>query len=316
MAARWTEEELGILEGGYPSEHITNDDLLRMLPGRNLNAIKKKASKQGLSRPGRKPWTTKEIELLREVYCDPERGPRWLAKELDRTLSSIVTRASIMGVSNHRYSEKEVQLIKDNYETKGAAALAKDLGRTETAISIKASKLGLVVDIDKKWELKAIEKLKDTEYELIEYRPGKSLVRHKTCEHEWWVALGDVKEYAGCPNCSIIGNRKNTKTFYLIFFPGLNLYKVGITGNLDTRRRAFGETSEVIDTIVFETSEECISYEKAALKKLKPYKSNTGLLYTGNRETFRWDGSRSDLKIFLDNLISSLHNTSHEYFYT
>ena len=126
----------------------------------------------------------------------------------------------------------------------------------------------------------------------------------------------DLGRYVGCPNCSTHGNRRNTKTFYLIFFPALNLYKVGITSNLDTRRKEFGETSEVIDTIVFETYEECASYESAALKKLEPHMEDTGILKSGNTETFRWDDSRSDLKIFLDNLISSLHNTSHEYFYT
>ena len=306
----WTKEELEILKEKYPSPLISNDDLMKMLPGRDSwNAIAKKASKEGLSRPGKKKWTKEERELVREAYCDPKRGLQWLAKKLDRTPSSIVNQAFRMGgvltPANPRYSKKELQYIKDNYATKGPAALAEELGRSKVSITKKASNSGVVVDIAKKEELKAREKLKDTEYKLLEYKvQGKSLVRHIPCGHEWWVRISGLKDYVGCPNCSTRANRMNTKTFYLIFFPELNLYKVGITGNLDKRRKRFGETSEVIDTIVFETHEECASYESAALKKLKPYMEDTGLIYGGNTETFRWDDStRSDLKIFLDNLI-------------
>jgi len=295
----WTEEELGILEEGYPSD-ITNDDLMEMLPGRSWPGIANKAHGLGLSRPGQKSWTEEERELLREAYCDPERGPLWLAKELDRTVPSITSRASKMGiVLNPQYSEKEMQYLKDNYATKGPAALAKDLGKTKSSITSKAWFLGSVFDRKEHNAREAIETLKGTEYELIEYRPWKSLVKHKPCEHVWEVRIPALVSYVGCPNCSIIGNRKNTKTFYLIFFPELNVYKVGITGNLDTRRSKFGETSEVIDTTVFETAEECRSYESVALKKLEPYKDNTGVLTSGNTETFRWDDSSPDLKNFL-----------------
>tara|TARA_Y100000593_G_scaffold4855_1_gene9573 strand:+ start:4544 stop:5494 length:951 start_codon:yes stop_codon:yes gene_type:complete len=301
----WTKEELWLVEEGYSSPPISKEDLMEMLPGRSWRGISKQAHKLGLSRPAKGSWTEKETELLLEAYGDPDRGPRWLAKELGKTVHAIMIRASTLGVASHtRYSEKEDQYIKDNYATKGAAALAEDLGRSPEAVSIKAFRLGVAVDIAKKEELNAIEALKGTDYELIEYRPGKSLVRHIPCGHEWWVRVSYLSKLAGCPNCSISGNRKNTKTFYLIFFPELNLYKVGITGNLDKRRGKFGETSEVIDTIVFETYEECASYESAALKKLEPHMEDTGLLASGNTETFRWDdSSRSDLKIFLDNLI-------------
>ena len=299
---RWTQKELEILEEEYPSG-TTKEALLKMLPGRSWPSIETKSMRQGLSRPYF--WTEEETELVLEAYGDPKRGLQWLAKELGRTPRAIMVRASILGVaSSTRYSEKEEQYIKDNYATKGAAALAEDLGRSLEAVFSKAFRLGVEVDIAKKEELNAIEALKGTDYELIEYRPGKSLVRHIPCGHEWWVLLRHLKRLAGCPSCSISGNRNNTKTFYLLFFPELNLYKVGITGNLDKRRGKFGETSEVIDTIVFETYEECASYESAALKKLKPYMEDTGILSSGNTETFRWDDStRSDLKIFLDNLI-------------
>ena len=299
----WTEKELEILEKEYPSD-TTKEDLLRMLLGRNWSGIVNKASNQGLSRPGRKPWTEEETELLLEAYCDPARGPQWLAKELDRTVPSIKARASKMGlVIKPQYSEKEEQYLKDNYATKGPAALAKDLGKTKSSITSKAYSLGAVFDRKEHNAREALEKLKDTEYKLLEYKPnGKSLVRHIPCGHEWWVRVANLAYYVGCPNCSR-GNW-NRKTFYLLFFPELNVYKVGITSNLNRRRKRFGETSEVIDTIVFETSEECISYESAALKKVEPYKHNTGGLTSGNTETFRWDDStRSDLKIFLDNLI-------------
>ena len=259
--------------------------------------------------PG-KPWTKEELWLVEEGYSSPLISKEDLMDMLPgRSWAGITAQASRQGLSRPAegsWTEEEIELVLEAYcdPKRGPQWLEKELDRTPGAINIKAFKLGVVVDIAKKQELKAREKLKDTEYKLLEYKvQGKSLVRHIPCGHEWRVRVANLAYYVGCPKCSIIGNRKNTKTFYLIFFPALDVYKVGRTGNLDARLRAFGETPEVIDTIVFETAEECEIYEKAALKKLKHHKYNTGRLISGNTETFSWDGSRSDLKIFLDNLI-------------
>ena len=348
----WTEEEVWLIKEGYPAENVTNEDLLDMIPNRSWTAIKVKADTLNLKRPttitNKKKWTEEEKDLVREAYCDPERGRQWLAKKLNRTPKSIshqaqrmnvklkphyseeevqyvldnfdkdrlesileiakylgrsersvAAKASELGIrNNYDWTEEHIQYLKDNYETKGAAALEKYFGRAQSAIVNKAGQLGLVVDRKEKFRLEAIQKLKDTDYEIIEYKklPGndqKSLIKHKTCGHEWWVKLGALDSYAGCPNCSK-GNW-NRRIFYLLFFPVLNLYKVGITMDLTKRLRQYNYTPELIDSRVFKTPEECANYESDLKKKLKPYMADTGLLHSGNTETFYWPDA-SDIK--------------------
>ena len=195
-----------------------------------------------------------------------------------------------------RWTKEELEILEEEYPS--PLMSREDLmeilpGRSDRAIEQKARRLGLSRPVPHYSE-------KELQYVIDNYatKGPTAVAEHlgRTAESVMTKAFFSGLVFTN-------GYRTNTKTFYLLFFPELNVYKVGITNNLDTRRKNLGETSEVIDSTVFETYEECISYESAALKKLEPHMEDTGILKSGNKETFRLDGSRSDLKIFLDNLI-------------
>lgn len=117
---RWTKEEIEILKKHYSTS--TPDELLKLLPGRNIKAIKTKANKLGLSKTDetrslirtminkeRIIWTDEEIEILKKYY--PKYGPVWIQKHLlpHRGVQSIQVKANSLGLyrDEHKWIRTE-----------------------------------------------------------------------------------------------------------------------------------------------------------------------------------------------------------------
>ena len=91
-------------------------------------------------------------------------------------------------------------------------------------------------------------------------------------------------------NSKFIGkiSPKDPAILYLVYFPRLNLYKIGITGQTIFKRlQQLTEKYEIILEHKFKTGQEAWETEQEWLKNIKSFKINTGQLRSGNTETFR-----------------------------
>lgn len=100
----------------------------------------------------------------------------------------------------------------------------------------------------------------------------------KNCDSTWWKRLDLQLKVRQCPFCRII-------VTYLIYFPTLDLYKIGYSSSFFTRKNSFGHTAETVLLIEHETIEQAKALETKWLANVDTY--NTGLLTSGNTETFK-----------------------------
>ena len=102
----------------------------------------------------------------------------------------------------------------------------------------------------------------------------------RTCDLKFIARLDYVLKHRQCPNCKEI-------VTYLIYFPSLDLYKVGVSTDFYFRSKSFGAISEVILTIKHDTIESAKVLEKQWLSNLEDYLCNMEVLPSGNTETFK-----------------------------
>ena len=112
----------------------------------------------------------------------------------------------------------------------------------------------------------------------------KILHRHNVCGFEWRVSPHDMEKIVSCPQCAFI----LSKYLYYVYFPRLDLYKVGITNSIDRRLHEIGEPYRVLFIQEYSSGHEAYNIEQQILKYFKAKLVNTGELKSGNTETFRW----------------------------
>jgi len=125
---------------------------------------------------------------------------------------------------------------------------------------------------------------------LEKYINNHTKILHKcSCDYTWSVKPNTILNGSGCPRCANHGFTPNLPAIlYIIEFPSLgSLYKVGITNDYKRRMSEFGYKSKAIFIIEFKDGREAWDLEKEYLNILKHYMFNTGLLRSGNTETFR-----------------------------
>ena len=124
-----------------------------------------------------------------------------------------------------------------------------------------------------------------------EYIAANSNIEHKcnTCGNTWYPSPNSILKGHGCPKCcnSTQHFDTNPAILYVVYFPKLNLYKVGITSNLSNRQKSFGHTSEILYIREFNNGIEAKNLEAKYLINVKDLLINTGKLKSGNTETFR-----------------------------
>ncbi|MBF4114203.1 hypothetical protein [Enterobacter cloacae] len=89
----WTEEEDAVLFATW-AQGVPREAVMARLPGRAWTAIRFRAVKLGLFRPGR--WSTKELGILRTHY--PEEGMAVTRRLQGRTLDAVKLKAREIGV--------------------------------------------------------------------------------------------------------------------------------------------------------------------------------------------------------------------------
>lgn len=190
--------------------------------------------------------------------------------------------------------EEEISFLRDNYKSNGLAYCCANLNRGISSVKTKASKMGLNKrPIYKSFEdkLKALNILVQP---LESYIDGDTLIFFKCPEgHVFKQRPRSVIERQGkCPTCSISGFNINKPAYlYLIEFPygGEGLYKLGITNNTPESRH-ISDLKDLKGTIcwkvLYESGEEAKNTETFLKNKYKDNQYNTGLLRSGNTETY------------------------------
>jgi len=194
-----------------------------------------------------------------------------------------------------RWTEIEVDFLKEFYPIYGQEYCANILNRTIGSIRTKASKLKLKSSLKGKYNLKSTEQYKKElpkDYLVLEEYINSStkiLHQHTICGYKWKVSPNNLTKLVGCPNCSKSGFKASSPTLvYLIYFSALDLYKVGITTNWDKRKYDFGYKPELLFYRKFESGLEAQKLETKWLNNLKNYLYNSEELLNGNTETFIW----------------------------
>ena len=209
-----------------------------------------------------------------------------------------------------RWSDIEIEMLSSLYPKYGPDFCSKLLPtRTKRSIINKANKLkiGLLYRNQhfKKSHEEYKKELESTDYEVLEsYISSSKKIRHKhkKCGYEWSVSPNNLQKLVGCPKCSETG--KNY--LYLLEIAELNLYKIGITSNIEKRIAGLSNLYSIhcLSYWYFENFEDTYIVEQALLRKLPLY--NTHKLSNGNTETFKWYSSQDTLLSWLETELNQL----------
>lgn len=149
----WTEEEDNILKEYYP---IEGKEAFKRLCERTIYQCYHRVYKLGLSVPDAL-WSKNEIDILKQYYA--EEGVDVVKRLPSRSKSSISGKAKTLGLKfnmakpGKHWTDEELNIIKEFYETEGPDVVHRLPNRTKTQIMSKASSIGLRAPIGKypKW---------------------------------------------------------------------------------------------------------------------------------------------------------------------
>lgn len=110
-----------------------------------------------------------------------------------------------------------------------------------------------------------------------------TVYKHTICGFEWETTPHNIQQTTSCPNCAF----SMCRFLYYAYFSDFDLYKVGITNNIERRLNEVADKWELIFGFEFRTGYEAYLAEQRILKEMKPFMLNTGALRSGNTETFR-----------------------------
>lgn len=199
-----------------------------------------------------------------------------------------------------KWTEDEIEFLKACLDSGWThQEIAEETEGKRTLISIRSitSKLHIKsknkkaysnIEIDNKIQNKGIKRLEDYKNNFTKYK-FKCLICNTIWETTIHIILsGNQGLPCGCPSCANHGfNSSSPAITYCIYFPDIDLYKVGITNNLTNRLKQFGQKATVIFTREFDLGIDAKELETKWLDNIKDYKVNTGLLKSGNTETLR-----------------------------
>lgn len=141
---KWNEDELEYLKDNYlDKKYSTIADELE----RTESSIKSKASKLGLKKQTG-TWEEKEVRFLKENYGESgEMTAKEIANKLDRSLDSVqnkIKNENLSYVEQRPFSDKELEYLKNNYQTKTHKELAKKLDRDKQTVTDQLNRMDLV----------------------------------------------------------------------------------------------------------------------------------------------------------------------------
>lgn len=142
--ARWTIDEIKVLEKYYPIESI--GEIIKRLPRHpDKQTIITKASTLGIKGYSPNKWTEEEIEILTQMYGKVNNEVLYEKFAHRHTIKAIKSKAQKMNLtSNPFWTEEEKKIVQENYSVKDIHELQKLLpNKTEFAIRGMSKKLSL-----------------------------------------------------------------------------------------------------------------------------------------------------------------------------
>ena len=140
---RWTPEEVADVRGAY--FNTTRKELAASL-GVSEDALQKLMSREGIrKRPSVHRWTAEEREFLRWEYRKSRVSVQQLAAKLGVTESAVKQQAHYLGLFRGAvvWTAEEDGLLLELVGRNRPQTIARKLGRSVRAVSMRANKLGL-----------------------------------------------------------------------------------------------------------------------------------------------------------------------------
>jgi len=247
-------------------------------------------------------WEEDEIDFMR-VALEEGWTHKEIGNELNRTKSSVECKASKLGVKSLNNNLKTTdgykkELPKDievlvPYINKKTKILHKHSCGFEWKITpndiLNGNSCPECAGKQKKTTDKYAKQIPDDIILLDKYVNSYTKILHKhSCGFKWYITPDNIIQGHSCPNCANSGFQpQKSAVTYCIYFPEHDLYKFGISNNHLQRLKQFGSKPEIIFIIEFELGLEARELEIQWSKNVDHLKINTGLLKSGNTETFR-----------------------------
>jgi len=282
----WTKDEINFLIENYSTIGPTKCAIALC---KTYASIKGLAKRLNLKKQNR--WTKEEENFLVQNYN--LLGATNCSKHLYRTTNAIKQKACDLNIiksqkNYNSWSSEQEQFLINNYSTLGPIECSKQLNITYKAVQAKAQRLG-------------ITKFGWTEEEeqfLIENYSNRGPIY---CAEKLDRTISAVITKAHILNIQS-NTRYNSNIVYIVYFPEIFLYKVGITNSIERRMNEFGQPCVILKTVEYETAQEAAEVERCLLKSVTLV--NTGALNNGNTETFIQPSQ--EIKDFLGEKFSDL----------
>ena len=191
------------------------------------------------------------------------------------------------------WTTKQIKVLKQDYQNNiDIKNIAIKLKRTRTSIKTKARLLGIKHASHNKRKTpdqynRELEQICPTIICLENYINCSTPILHKCliCKTKYKVSPTSKLQGHTCKYCK---NSTSSGITYLVYFPKLNLYKIGITSKTTAQRlRYIGSDYELILERHFSTLYEAEQLEIKWLFNINHLKIDTKKLVSGNTETFR-----------------------------
>lgn len=179
-----------------------------------------------------------------------------------------------------KWTEEEIKFLEEHYSKDNINLCIEFLNRSKSSITTKASRLKLTKGIK-------IDRFTEDEI-LFLINNYNSLGVHECSEilnrSYFSVALKASRLNLTTKNSS--NHPSEQFIVYNIYFPLLNIYKIGYTTNLSRRFAEFKSPVKIIELFYFKTKSEAKIKEMELLIAYKTRLKDTGLLPAGNSETY------------------------------
>ena len=186
-------------------------------------------------------------------------------------------------MTKNPWSKEELEILHNFYPIEGKLVLDKLPNRTYSALRQKACYDGI------KFEgITSIGQSAWTEKEIDTLTRLYPVLGSKVCDYFPNRTVDSVLNKATRLKLVTENGSKTIKectTVYIVYFPCLDLYKVGITKNVLKRIKQFGTEAHVVYDKNCKDHISAKSLEKELLSMVE--KISSGLLTTGNTETFK-----------------------------
>jgi len=286
----WTEDDVKVLKEQIELGTMHKD--IAEILDRSYRAVGEKARKLKISK--NKKWTEEDIEIL--IMLVNEGLPyKDIAEVVDRSIKAIEFKVFKLGIGRKNWTKNEEEVLRKEIKV---GTMHKDigllLGRSTSAIKAKTNNLELKsnrIKTNEKYDAELRIKNPDT-IRIEEYKGANTKILHKCliCGTEYLCAPNHKLEGHGHCGRQLNGIPKDKPGIaYLIHFPNEKLYKIGITSRtVKKRMKDIGiKDYEVILERHFDKGINAMELEAEWLSNIQYLKVNTGLLNSGNTETFR-----------------------------